>query len=285
MPADLPPVTPHVLGLGEPTHGDEALLAARNDIVRRIVERDGPRTFALESDCLMGLIVDDYVTGGPGELDAVMERGISHGWGAFPGNRALVRWMREYNDGRAAADQVRFAGVDGPLEVGHAASPRQALMALHARVEEPSVTVETLDALLGPDGRWTDPAVMYDPSRSVGRSPDADRLRVLTDDLIALLDMQGPVARLYGRTAVGLLRYHRWMADDSPHRLTRLLGQRAAMMTANLLALAAEGPVVVSAHNAHLQPGRSSMRMGGEPLYWWSTGSHLGDDYLFVPLS
>ena len=76
---------------------------------------------------------------------------------------------------------------------------------------------------------------MMDPSRSVGQTPDARELRLFADDLVALLDAQTPHliaassredwdrARLYGRTATGLLRYHRWMADPSPSRLTRLL--------------------------------------------------------------
>lgn len=111
------PVTPRLLALGEPTHGEADLLDLRNDLFRQLVEQEGYRTIAIESDCLMGLVVDDHVTSGAGTLDEAMERGFSHGWGAFPGNRELVRWMRAYNDGRPASEQVRFAGFDGPLEI------------------------------------------------------------------------------------------------------------------------------------------------------------------------
>src|SRR5690606_35787298 len=141
--------------------------------------------------CLLGLVVDDYVTSGTGSLDQVMERGFSHEWGAFTGNRELVRWMRAYNDGRPAPEQVRFAGFDGPLEITHAASPRQALTALHsylaARVDADLLPcpAETLDRLLGADERWTNPAAMMNPSQSVGRTPEAGQLRLLADDLVA----------------------------------------------------------------------------------------------------
>ncbi|WP_328850138.1 erythromycin esterase family protein [Micromonospora globbae] len=298
------PVTPRLLALGEPTHGEADLLDLRNDLFRQLVEQEGYRTIAIESDCLMGLVVDDHVTSGAGTLDEAMERGFSHGWGAFPGNRELVRWMRAYNDGRPASEQVRFAGFDGPLEITAAASPRAALTALHgylaARVDPDLLPcpAETLDRLLGADDRWTDPAAMMDPSRSVGRTPEADRLRLLADDLVALLDAQTPHlvaastreewdrARLYGRTAVGLLRYHHWMADPSPRRLARLTSARDSMMAANLLALAERGPTLVSAHNGHLQRNRSTMRMGGTPLEWWSAGAivsaHLGQGYAFL---
>ncbi|WP_406096586.1 erythromycin esterase family protein [Streptomyces sp. NBC_01013] len=299
------PARPRLLALGEPTHGEDALLGLRNELFRQLVEQEGYRTIAIESDCLRGLMVDDYVTAGTGTLDDVMEHGISHGWAAFAANRDLVRWMRAHNDGRPASDQVRFAGFDGPLEIAGAASPRQALTALHDYLVRAGVdtdllpcTAQSLDRLLGADDRWTEPAAMRDPSRSVGRSADAARLRLLADDLVALLDEQMPHlitttsgedrerARLYGRTAAGLLRYHSWMADTSPGRLARLVGVRDRMMADNLFALAERGPVFVHAHNAHLQREKSSMRMDGKPLEWWSAGAlvsaELGDAYAFV---
>ncbi len=298
------PRRPRLLALGEPTHGEPDLLDLRNDLFRQLVEQEGYRTIAIESDCRMGLLVDDYVTSGAGDLDDVLLRGFSHEWGAFEGNRELVRWMRAHNDGRPAAEQVRFAGFDGPLEITGAASPRAALVALHtylaARVEADLLpcSAETLDRLLGDDDRWPDPAAMRDPARSAGQTSDAVRLRLLADDLVALLDAQTPgliavsspaewdLARLSARTAVGLLRYHHWMADSSAGRMPRLLGQRDSMMAANLLALAERGPALVHAHNGHLQRDRSWMRMGGQPVTWWSAGAilsaHLGDQYAFV---
>ncbi|MTE21641.1 erythromycin esterase [Streptomyces sp. TRM43335] len=303
------PARPRLLALGEPTHGEDALLDLRNELFRQLVEEEGYRTIAIESDCMAGLAVDDYVTSGTGTLDEVVERGISHGWGASEANRELVRWMRAHNlrvddEGRPASERLRFVGFDGPLEITHAASPRQALTALHgylaAHVDADLLpcTGKTLDRLLGTDDRWTDPAAMTDPTRSVGQSAEAGELRLLADDLVALLDTQTPHliavtsredwdrARLYGRTATGLLRYHHRMADSSPARMTRLLGARDRMMAHNLLAVAERGPALVHAHNGHLQRAKSSMRMGGTPLEWWSAGAlvsaRLGEGYAFV---
>src|SRR5579875_3347628 len=129
--ADAAAVLDLLLALGEPTHGAQALLELRNDLFRRLVEQEGYRTVALESDCLAGLLVDDYVTTGAGSLDEVTARGFSHGFGQYAANRDLVRWMRAYNQERPEPARVRFAGIDGPLEITHAASPRQALTALH----------------------------------------------------------------------------------------------------------------------------------------------------------
>ncbi|MFG2287617.1 erythromycin esterase family protein [Streptomyces sp. NPDC048595] len=298
------PARPRLLALGEPTHGEDTLLDLRNELFRQLVEEEGYRTITIESDCMMGLVVDDYVTSGTGTLDEVMAHGISHGWGTSAANRELVRWMRDYNDGRPASEQLRFAGFDGPLEITGAASPRQALIALHgylaAQVDADLLpcTAESLDRLLGADDRWTRPDAMMDPARSVGQSAEAKELRLLADDLVALLDAQTPQllaatsrdavdrARLYGRTATGLLRYHFWMADTSPARMTWLVSLRDRMMADNLLALAERGPTLVHAHNAHLQRDQSSMRMGGVRLEWWSAGAlvsaRLGEEYAFL---
>lgn len=158
-------------------------------------------------------------------------------------------------------------------------------------------TAKTLDGLLGTDERWTNAAAMMDPSQSVGQSAEASQLRVLADDLVALLDAQAPHllatsrddwdrARLYGRTVTGLLRYHYWMADTSSARMTRLCALRDVMMAHNLLALAARGPALVHAHNSHLQREKSRMQMWQGPVEWWSAGAlvsaQLGEGYAFV---
>ncbi len=195
--------------------------------------------------------------------------------------------------------------MDGPLEITGAESPRQALTALHAHLAAHvdadllPCTADRLDDLLGADAHWTDPAAMTDPSRSIGRTQRARELRLLADDMVTLLETQAPHlaaasspadrdrAHLYGRTAVGLLRYHSWMADTSPSRMARLLATRDEMMVNNLLALAERGPVLVFAHNSHLQRDKSAMRMWGHPrVEWWSAGAlvstRLGDQYAHV---
>ncbi|MDI3405204.1 erythromycin esterase family protein [Streptomyces cavernicola] len=304
------PNRPRILGLGEPTHGADTLLDLRNDLFKQLVAEEGYRTITLETDCMAGLLVDAYVASGAGDLDDVMARGFSHGWGASAANRALVRWMREYNDradseGRPDADRLRFAGFDGPLEITHAESPRRPLTALHghlaAHLDENLLpcTADTLDRLLDADDRWAEPAAMTDPARSAGQSADVRQLRAYADDLAALLQAQAPHltatagrdaydrARLHARTAVGLLRYHHWMADASPSRMSRLIGVRDQMMADNLLALAARGPVLAHAHNSHLQREKSSMRMWEQPsVEWWSAGAlvseRLGEEYAFL---
>lgn len=76
------------------------------------------------------------------------------------------------------------------------------------------------------------------------------------------------------------------MADTSPGRLTRLVGVRDQMMADNLLVVAERGPALVSGHNGHLLREKSTMRMGGRPVEWWSAGAivnaHLGEAHGFL---
>ena len=152
---------PRLLGLGEPTHGEEKFPRLRNEAFRRLVEREGYRSIAIESDCLAALKVDAYVAGGGGSLDAVMETGFSHGFGELDENRRLVSWMRQYNQDRDAADRLRFYGFDAPTEITGAASPREALAALHhylaTNLEAALLpcALGAIDGLIGDDERWT----------------------------------------------------------------------------------------------------------------------------------
>ncbi|MEV7027725.1 erythromycin esterase family protein [Kitasatospora sp. NPDC093558] len=304
LTALLSPAT-RLLGLGEPTHGVEAFPELRNELFRHLVEHEGYRSIAIESDCLAGLATDAYVTDSVGTLDDALAHGFSHGFGALPANRELLRWIYEFNQQHPREEQLRFYGFDGPLEITGAASPRPSLVALHSYLAahlDPPYDRATLDELLDDDARWTDEAIMYDPAKSVGRTPEARELRVLADDLGALLTAHAPHltaaaspdafwrAELHARTATGLLRYHAAMADTGPDRIAKLLSQRDAMMADNLDAVVRReehrGPTLAFAHNAHLQREESSMRFAGRIARWWSAGAiagtRLGDRYAYV---
>ncbi|WFB05826.1 erythromycin esterase family protein [Streptomyces sp. LX-29] len=297
--------TTRLLGLGEPTHGVEAFPELRNELFRHLVAHEGYRSIVMESDCLAALTADAYVVDGIGTLDDAMSLGFSHGLGASPANRELLRWMRAYNEQRPRHERLRFYGFDGPLEMTGAASPRAALTALYdylaAHLDLPW-SLDTLDGLLGPDERWTDPAALMDPTRSVGRTPEAGELRLITDDLRAVFTSHAPHlanatspddfwrADLQARTASGLLRYHSGLADTAPTRVGALMGLRDAMMADNLDAIvhreARRGPTLAFAHNGHLQRDKSRTRFADLPVEWWSAGAvigtRLGDRYAFA---
>ncbi|TSA88139.1 erythromycin esterase family protein [Deinococcus detaillensis] len=305
------PARPQLLGLGEPTHGVEAFPVWRNRVFESLVKTQGFCSIAIESDVFAGMRASAYVTSGQGTLDQVMEGGFSHGFGQIKANRDLLAWMRGINAERPEARGVRFYGFDPPIENLWAASPRHALLGLHAFLARHfahlPVDRGTLEQRCGDDARWTNPAAAMNPSQSVGATQDARQLRVLTDDLLAFLDTQLPglaaqdgicpdqvwQAQLSARTALGLLRYHAVLASSSPQRISQLLGLRDAMMAENLTAIAEQerprGPTLVFAHSSHLQRGASQIRMDSMNADWWPAGAHLaahwGQQYAFIGMA
>ena len=292
------PLRPRLLGLGEPMHGVEAFPQLRNQAFQHLVEHDGYRSIAIETDCLAALTVDAFVADGEGELAEVMRSGFSHGFEKAEANRELVAWMNQYNRSRDASDRLRFYGFDAPMEMTGANSPRPALTALHAYLATNletallPATAGAIDTLAGADDRWSNAAAILDPSQSVGASAEANTLRLLADDLLALLIAESPRliastsrdawwrAYVHARTAAGLLRYHAAMADTSDSRVARLLGLRDVMMADNVNAILARegqrGPTLMFGHNLHLQKGRSRWHLGDLSLEWWSVGSIIG---------
>ncbi|GAA0368714.1 hypothetical protein GCM10009541_08960 [Micromonospora gifhornensis] len=294
---DLFAVPPSLLALGEPTHGESAFLQIRNEVFLSLAEH-GYRSIALESDRAAGLLADEFVQGSATvPLERALTEGFSHGFGAAPANRDLLLRMREWNAGRPAAERLTLHGFDAPLELEGAPSPRRHLgrvcefLGLDRSAE--------IDDLVGDETRWSDPAAIWEPGRSVGCSADAQRLRVIADDLLTELYLQAPrrpegwqAAFVHAMSAVAVLRYHAAAAAPLTQeaRFARLAGVRDALMAENLLAIrsveAHRGPTVVFAHNTHLQRHLSTMTMAGTDLSWAGAGaivsSLLGDRYAVI---
>ncbi len=290
---------PTVLALGEPAHGVAAFPLLRNELLAHLGDR-GYRSIALETDHFAASAIDDYVNGGAGDIETVLETGFSHRFGTLPENRALVEWLRAHNADRAPADRIRFYGFDAPTEYAFAPSPRRWLTAVLDQLPDTlrPVAVGDLDTLLGDDAGWTNEAAMYDPAASIGTGDAARTLRIIADDLASALHRAGPLlppadydhATAHARTALGLLRYHAAMATPGPDRMSALIGLRAEMMADNLLAIVARerqrGPTLVHAHNVHLLHGRSGMSDDRQHLTWCSAGALarlvLGERYLCI---
>jgi erythromycin esterase-like protein len=150
---------------------------------------------------------------------------------------------------------------------------------------------ERIDALLGQDADWENPAAIMDPAQSVGLSPAATTLRIETEDLVSELRVRRPElvaksdasryleAAQYASVARQLLNYHAVLARPSSDRLVTGLGMRDAMMADNLAYMVSRergrGKVLAFAHNSHLQRGKAQWQLGPDLLTWWPAGAHL----------
>ncbi len=286
-----------LVGFGEALHGGEDILSLRNRLFGRLVEAHGFSAIAVESSLPRTRLLNDYVCGkGQGSLEAVADAGLSHGFGRLEANRELVEWMRRYNLDPSHRTKIRFYGFDSPTEMTGTDSPRQVLsfaLSYFASIDRSGgeERQRRIEALLGPDSDWENPAAMMDPSKSVGLSPSAVGLRGETEDLISELQVRRPElaaksgedryeeALHHAIIARQLLGYHAELAKSSEDRIARLLGIRDAMMAGNLLHILSRergrGRVFAFAHNRHLQRGRVEWRLGTDVNVWWPAGSHL----------
>ncbi len=83
----------------------------------------------------------------------------------------------------------------------------------------------------------------------------------------------------YASVARQQLNYHAALARKSSDRVAKILGIRDAMMADNLAYTVCRergrGKVLAFAHNAHLQRGKTTLRIGPEVYTWWPAGSQL----------
>lgn len=108
-----------IVVLGEGAHGAAQPLEFRNRLFRYLVEKKGFTAIAVESGVVEGRVVNDYVLGGAGEIDDILARGYSWTMAEFPQNKALVEWMRSYNQGHSGGTKLSFWGFDIPGSPGN----------------------------------------------------------------------------------------------------------------------------------------------------------------------
>ncbi|MFC2155089.1 erythromycin esterase family protein [Acidobacteriota bacterium] len=101
-----------IVGLGEATHGTKEFFEMKHRIFKYLVEHHGFKAFAFESDFSECIYIDRYITGGEGDLDDLMRNTMIFWTWCTAEVRALLAWMREYNEGKEKKDMIRYFGVD-----------------------------------------------------------------------------------------------------------------------------------------------------------------------------
>ncbi|HNX08683.1 MAG TPA: erythromycin esterase family protein [Methanothrix sp.] len=286
-----------LLGFGEALHGGKEILSLRNRFFERLVEKHNYSAIAIESSFPKARAVNEYISGNsPMSYEELQTTGFSHGFGQLEENRELIEWIKRHNAQSSSNRSVQFYGFDAPTEMYSTDSPRGLLSFVlnflasidgKPRMEQQ----ERIDSLIGQDSDWEKLEALMDPSRSIGDSQAAMKLRMETEDLI--LEMQARMPELvarsslesyfeavhYARLARQLLGYHSVMAKSRPDRIVRLMSIREAMMASNLKYILSRQPeggkVFLFAHNSHLQRGKARWQLGADMLEWWPVGSHL----------
>ncbi|MGW1076178.1 erythromycin esterase family protein [Streptomyces sp. NPDC002537] len=287
-----------VVALGENSHQIREFALLRHRILRFLVERLGFTVYAMEYGAAEGRAVDDWVQGGPGDIDDLLAPGNIKGLGQPVECRDTLRWLRGHNAG--APRPVRFVGCDIPMAGGSLAPVLEPVAAYLATVDPGALRF--LDAALEISEPIAGGTVMVPAYARLGLDPAVqDRLttalaRLLgrfTDLREIYTERSGPMA--YGtalsdvRAAVTTDRAQRAMAEalaGAPDSLDFAARERCLADTLlEFLERSGSGTrVVLVGHNAHIQ--RSANRADG-PLGLTTMGNllsrALGTDY--VPLA
>ncbi|MFI6422787.1 erythromycin esterase family protein [Streptomyces sp. NPDC050842] len=102
-----------VVGIGEATHSSAEFFESKHRIFEHLVERKGFTTFALEANWSTGLLVDEWVRTGRGDIRAIMRDEFQESYRLWNTEEYLdlFQWMRAYNVLHPRRP-VRFLGND-----------------------------------------------------------------------------------------------------------------------------------------------------------------------------
>lgn len=101
-----------VVGLGEGTHGTSEFFSLKDRLIRHLVTTMGFTRFGIEATAPEADAVNRYVTGQSDASAAALVDGL-YFWTVDAQEVVdVIEWMRQYNAGVPAAQQVQFFGID-----------------------------------------------------------------------------------------------------------------------------------------------------------------------------
>jgi erythromycin esterase len=249
-----------VVCLGESRHDAHEHFRLKHRLIEFLVSEMGFTVFALEESLPCSLAIDEYVTGGAGDPEELLDR--MGGWFIWNTREIfdLVEWMRTFNRDRPVDEKVRFRGIDITDPLPGIANVKKYLDAV-----DPDLAADIEKNGLGQD--------LFDPDsweRSMANFQQAgaerlDSLGQRLDDLLARLDARraGYIGRsseeefAWARRQAWIIeRAHALFATGVSGTFAEAGAVREGAMAANILWLldeAAKGKrIIVWAHNFHV---------------------------------
>lgn len=249
-----------VVAIGESTHKVHEFYQLRHRLTRFLVTELGFTAMVMESGFPEGLAVNDWVCGGPGDLDALLQDGITYRMGRCAEMRGQLEWMRTQGG-------LRFYGMDVPGSSATNEPAIEACLPLLDDVDPPYAKIvrEKLLPLFDylPSDRsgraWVAPALQaYMALDTARRHELTARVNALAERLQAMrivygADDQVDVAIRCAATARHMDAFLNAVADGAT-RTYRGANVRDAAMAENVeWILGREDRIVIGAHNGHVQ--------------------------------
>ncbi|WP_020671153.1 erythromycin esterase family protein [Amycolatopsis nigrescens] len=277
-----------IVAIGENNHHIKEFGEFRGRVLRFLVERLGFRVLGFESGFAEGALVDDWIRGGPGEVERVGRDGFTFTLGESPEMHEMLGWMRAHNE---AGGDLRFAGLDLPSSAGSPAPALRAVRAYLSDVDPAAVSlVDRASAATEPYAAVSSAGspAKYAALPEAGRHAATAALALLVAQLDALAPVYRPRA---GAVAHAVARHHALGAlrvDGYQREITELMdGTAPAVQGASrdtymastvrlLRELHGDARIVLMLHNGHLQRTPMSMTPGSSaPM----AGAHLAEEF------
>ena len=96
----------HVVGLGEATHGTHEFFKYKDRLIRYLVTNLDFKAIAFESDFMTLQILNNYISGKTDEMY------FSGGFPVSAETRALLKWLKEYNQQQPVPEKVHIYGLE-----------------------------------------------------------------------------------------------------------------------------------------------------------------------------
>jgi erythromycin esterase len=267
-----------IIGLGEATHGTKEFFQMKHRVFQYLVENCGHKAFGFEADFGESIYFDNYITTGEGNLTELM-RDRMHFWTWRTGEvRQLLEWMREYNTGKAAGDQIHYYGFDCQFTTYQPDMILEYLQrTLPALRETASPVLEEVKAISSSD---------YESMSEETYNDLKTQLESLQEQLISNKDLlitnsspgKYEINKQLLNTVIQavIVRYHAAKGISGTHSRDRFMAENA-MWIADFFGQ--DTKITLWAHNGHVA-GNDSYGGGGAMGYYLN--GELGDFYRVI---
>lgn len=273
-----------IVAIGENNHHIREFGEMRDRILRFLVERRGFTVLGFESGFAEGRLVDEWLHGGPGDVEDIGRHGFTFTLGESAEVREMLTWLR-------AQGGVRFAGLDVP---GSGGSPLPALAEVRKYLEHKAPeAVSFVDEAIARTEPYSAASNALAPARYNSlEQPQRDAAMAALARLVAHLESLAPVcpdsavALHHARGALRVDTYLRELSDLMAGRAPVLQSSSRDTYMAQTVRLLGDARIVLMVHNGHLQrvPVRL-MPTAVTPSMGTHLAAELGDDYFALALT
>ncbi|KAA9152034.1 erythromycin esterase family protein [Amycolatopsis acidicola] len=241
-----------IVAIGENNHHIHEFSALRTEILRFLVERKGFTMLGFESGFAEGRFTEEWLRGGPGEVEEVGRAGFTFSLGESAEMHEMLTWLRGHGG-------VSFAGLDVPSSAGSSLPALTEVRAYLRKVAPEAVSF--VDAAIEAVTPYAAVSSGVAPAR-YGQldQPQRDAATAALTRLVQHLESLAPVypepqiPLHHARGALRLDTYLRELADLTAGTAPKVQSSSRDTYMAQTLRLLDKGErIVLMLHNGHLQ--------------------------------